>query len=445
MLSVIVFSGCSKYVEYELPLQDEIKSLANDSASSAIPDNWWTSFNDRQLNQHIEKALDTNYSLAAAWERLNSAKAVASKSSASLYPNLNVVTSSIKEIDDVTTTDKHTFGVAAAYEIDLWGRLRAQTAAEDLRVQATEEAYRIAALTLSANISLTWMKLIEAHNQFALLQRQIITNTNTLNILKARFEAGQIRSEDILRQKLLNEGVLEERISIETEIDTLENQFALLCGELPQNQHYKVSKVLPSLTSIPYGRLSSKLVLRRPDIRKAYLEIEAIDHELASAVRDQYPQITLSASYISEAATAGNLFSSWITTLASGFVSPLFDGGLRAAKISQKKAERSELIAVYAEVVLQAFVEVENALIQEKRQVDRIENLHNRLNLARSAYEQVGLGYLNGISDFLSVLVSQYQLQTIERDLLQARRNLIEFRISLYRALAGGFKTPREN
>ena len=441
-LGLILISGpgCSVYRTYTLPLEDEIKAIEGDTRMPDSQDPWWESFGDDQLNRHIATALDRNFSLTAAWERLTAAKAVARKTASSLYPSLNASGGLDREIDRGEKTDQLTFGAAASYEVDLWGRIRSQTDAEALRVQASEEAFRTAALSLSADIAVTWMRLIEAYSQHALLERQLRTNDNTLEILKARFATGLVRSEDILRQQLLNREIEEEKIIVETEMKTLEHQISLLRGELPLNKTYRVSRALPVLTPVP--SLSSGSVTRRPDIRKAYFDIRAADKDLAAAVRDQYPQLTLSASYISEAATPGNLFSNWITALAGAVVSPLFDGGRRQAEVSRREALRSELIALYGETVLQAFREVEDALINEKNQGRRIKNLEERLDLAGNSYDQVRLGYFSGANDFLSVLVARYQLQSVERDLLLARRNLVEYRISLYRALAGGFKTP---
>ena len=93
---------------------------------------------------------------------------------------------------------------------------------------------------------------------------------------------------------------------------------------------------------------------------------------------------------------------------------------------------------------MQAFREVEDALIREKKQQEKINNLENRLRLAQDTYEQIETGYFNGANEFISVLSAQDELQQTERNLLRAKRELIEFRISLYRALAGGFETPYE-
>ena len=436
-------TSCASYNKYELPLQEG--TSFTQSGSAYLENLWWLSLNDEELNTHIETALNNNFSLAATWDRLTAARALSARERANLYPDLDLDANARRTIDDDNTNEERfTFGPTASYEVDLWGEIRASNAAEYLRAEASEQAYRTAALTLSSNVAIVWVRLLETQHQQNLLQEQISTNQKALEVLRVRFGVGQIRSEDILRQQLLIERLKEEKISVEADMKLLEHQLAVLRGEPPQHKSFKTNERLPELPPLPDTGLSSDLIQRRPDIKEAFLQIQAADKDLAAAIRDQYPEITLSASYISEAARAGTLFSNWITTLAGGIVAPLFDGGERRAEVRRGEATRNEFINLYAQNVLVAFQEVEDALIQEDTQRRRISNLQSRVKLARDSYKQIRLGYFNGANEFISVLSAQDELQSTERDLLRARRDLIEFRIALYRALAGGFQTPRE-
>lgn len=440
IILVYICTGCASYSPYNLPLQEEQRFSYTGSAVQQ--DAWWQVLGDEKLDFHIQSALDGNFSLVAAWERLNAARALAQRESSDLYPNLDLNASASRNTED--DENLLSLGLAASYEIDLWGRIRSSAVAEELRAAASMEAYRTAALTLSGNIAITWVRLIEAQNQIDLLESQIETNEKVLEVLRARFGIGQGRSEDILRQQILIESIKEEKIGVEIDLETLRHQLAILKGELPQNKTYQLSTSLPILPELPDTGLSTDLINRRPDIRERLFEIEAADKDLVAAVRDQYPSLTLSASYASEATSASNLFSDWIATLAGGIITPVFDGEQRRAEVSRLEALRNERIQLYAQAILNAFGEVEDALIIEKKQDQRITNLENRFQMARDTLEQIRTGYFNGANQFISVLSSQTELQEIERDLLRAQRNLVETRISLYRALAGGFETPGE-
>lgn len=444
-LVLFLCTSCASHQKLNLPLESQNIAFSK-SGENTLQERWWKNLKDDQLNEHIKTALSNNFDLLAAWERINAARAISRREAASLYPSLNLDADANRVInEDGDQESAFSLGPVASYEVDLWGKIRALNAAEDIRALAVKEDYHSAALTLSGNIAITWVRLIEAHKQRSLLERQIATNHKVLEVLKARFGIGQIRSEDILRQKLLIEAIEEDKIDIELAIKTLEHQLAVLRGEAPQDKNFAPSQTLPDIPALPQTGLPSDLITRRPDVRSALLKVQAADKDLAVAVRDQYPSLTLSASYISEAASAGRLFTDWITSLAGGLIAPLIDGGRRKAEILRNEAAREELLNLYGQTVLEAFQDVEDSLIREEKQKERIQNLEARLKLAQDTYEQLELGYLNGASEFISLLSAQTELQEIERDLLVAQRILIEFRIALYRALAGGFETQREN
>lgn len=444
-LSIVALglSSCASHLPYEIP-QAEPKAFSK-SGTETLQSKWWLALSDAHLNIHITKALENNYSLEAVWQKLQEAQALTRREASELYPDIDIEATSSRIIGgDRRDKDQFSIGPAASYEVDLWGRIRTNSNAESLRARAQEQNYRIAALTLSADIALVWIRLIEAKNQLVLINSQLTTNEKSLTALEARFGAGQIRSEDILRQKLLIETLQDEKIQQERLFRVLQHQLAVLRGETPQGQIYEVVATLPDLPDLPKTGLPAELVDRRPDIRAARLEIEAADKDLAVAIRDQYPQINLSASYISEAARAGDVFGSWITSLAAGLVAPVFDGLERKSEIERQEARRAELINQYAQTVLEAFQEVEDALIQEVKQRQRINNLQERVKLARDAYNQIEIGYINGASSFLSLLSAQTEYQETERDLISAQSNLLEIRIGLYRALSGGFETSHD-
>ena len=444
VIVLLVCTACTTTQDINLPQQNAPEFST--SGTAALEDEWWVSFEDERLSSHIQKGLENNFSLAAAWDRVRAAKALARRESADLYPDLNLGTSADREFDDdAQDSSTFEFGPEASYEVDLWGRIRAISDAETLRAQATREDYRTAALILSGDIAITWYRLIEAHAQLDLLNRQIDTNEKVLEVLRARFGAGQVRSQDILRQQLLIEAIREDVIAFESRIDVLEHQLAVYQGLAPQSAKYTNKRDLPTLPKRPDAGIPANLIQRRPDIRRAYYNIQAADKDLAAAIRDRYPSLLLSASYLSETATAANLFSTWIATIAGSLIAPIIDGGERRAEVERSKAVKSELVNQYGQEVLEAFEEVENALIREKKQIERIDNLDNRLAIAKDTFDQIQTGYFNGANEYIAVLSALNEMQQIERNLLLAKRNLIEFRIALYRSLAGSFETPHEN
>ena len=173
-------------------------------------------------------------------------------------------------------------------------------------------------------------------------------------------------------------------------------------------------------------------------------ELKAADRDLAAAISNQYPRLTLSVSASTAASTAQDLFQSWAYAFAGDLLAPIFRGGALRAEVDRTEAVRTQRLYQYGQTILTAFQEVEDALIREKKQRERIQQLERQVELAQQAYEQLRTQYFNGAADYLDVLTALDEVQQLRRDRLAAERTLVEDRIALYRALAGSFETERE-
>lgn len=402
---------------------------------------WWTTFDDPELNRLVERAIADNFDLASAWERLREARAVARRAGADLYPELDAEADA-ESTRRVPGADNETLGLglSAGYEVDLWGRIDSQVDAARLRAEATRADYRTALVSLTAEIARTWYRLREARAQIALIRSQETVNEQALESLETRFTSGQGRSADILRQRQLVESTREERISAESELRVLEHQLAVLLGETPQDATLAetAEPTLPDPPPLPDTGLPAELVRDRTDIRAAHLRLRAADEELAAAAANRLPRLTLAASLDTTESDARELFDDWVRTLAANLVAPIIDGGRRRAEVERTGAVRRRRLNEYAQTVLTAFREVEDALVREAKQRERIENLVRQVELSEKTTGRIRSEFINGVGDFLDLLTARTDTQQLQRELLTARRNRIEFRIALHRALASG-------
>jgi NodT family efflux transporter outer membrane factor (OMF) lipoprotein len=445
LCATLALAGCAVgRAPVDLPLR-EVEPFRGDGRA-VMPDRWWTAFGDAALDREIARALDDNFSLLVAWERLREAEAIARRTRSDRRPELDAVAGG-SYVDDGFTNEDDTVvdaGLEASWEIDLWGRIGALAEADALRVSAGLEDYRDAALSLSAEVATTWYRLGEAWLQQEVLDEQIETNETVLELLRVRFGAGQIRSADVLRQQTLVEATRAQRIDNLARIAVLRHRLALLQGRPPQEAPDETDARLAELPPLPATGLPADLVRRRPDVRAAQLRVQAADRETAAALAARYPRLTLSGSVKTSDVGARDLFLDWITGLAAGLVAPLIDGGERRAEVERARAVARQRLAEYGDVVLASFLEVEDALANERLQREKLDNLDARVELARKTYQQLRIQYLNGVIDYLGVLAALATEQELVRDRLAARLELLEFRIALYRALAGGFETARE-
>lgn len=424
----------------------ELPPAFSDSGEVIAPDRWWTAFDDSNLSDQIEQALGGNYSLAAAQQRVNAARALSRREASDLFGDLNGVVGLSSTYGPGRDRGALEWGLDGSYPIDLWGEIESRVQAQRLRAVSTDLNYRAVALDLTAEIARTWFSLIEAHAQVQLLDNQIETNRTGLDIQGSRFELGLIRIADVLRQQQLLESTLEQAVVAKARIEVLEHQLAVLLGQMPQTASFETGAELPQLPPIPQTGLPVELLQRRPDVRRDFVAFQSADHDLASAISDQYPRLNLSGSLLNVAESPETVLRDWFVSIGGQLVAPLLDGGQRRAEVDRASAVVCELFNQYAQTMLLAFGEVEDSLAQEKYQLERIEHLQKQVELAGKASDQLREQYLIGDAEYLDVLSAITGQQSLQRRTLSAQLDLILIRITLYRALAGDFDLrPQRN
>ena len=442
----LLLSSCTpRLAPQEAPIQDPDDFSATGTVS--LPDDWWQSFEDPVLDSLVQQGLQENLFLAGNWQQYKAALAVIKRERSFLFPVVDAIAGIDKNTPQGRFSEDFQLQTVfvASYEVDLWGRVRAGIQAEKYNAEAVLRDYQAAAMTISAEISNTWYQLLTARRQLELINRQIQTNEDIVKLIRARFAGGQIRAVDILRQEQLLESTRDQKIFYETNLEILENRLAVLLGRPPQNIESFTSGELPNLPPLPKAGLPLELIRRRPDLQQAYNLVLAADRELAVAIRSKFPVLSIEAQGRFNAAEISNLFDNWTYSLAGNLIAPIIYGGRLSAEVDRAEAVKNQRLFEYGQAVLTAFEEVENALFQEYKQIERLEVLERRLDLSSKTSKQLRIEFLNGLSPYLDVLLALDEQQQLEREILEARQDLLEIRIGLYRALAGAFDTPEES
>jgi outer membrane protein TolC len=290
-------------------------------------------------------------------------------------------------------------GLSAEYEVDLWGRIRSEADAARLRAQAGREAYHTAAVSLFA---------------------------------------------DVIRQDQLLESTREQAHIAKSAIGVFNHQLAVLLGRSFEKNAGCQSSSLPGLPSLPETDVPSQLLSRRPDVREARRRLQAADKDLAAAQISRYPRLGITATASTTDQDPSELFSDWLRSVAANLVIPIVIGGRLRAEADAAEAVKYQRLYEYGQIVVEAFQEVEDALVQEEKQKDRVRSLRRQLDLAQQARRRLTDRYFNGAGNYIDVLSALTDEQQLRRDLLGARQQLLEYRVALYRALAGGFETRQE-
>jgi NodT family efflux transporter outer membrane factor (OMF) lipoprotein len=421
------------------------------SGEAAPVERWWTELDDPALNGLVDAALGRNFDLLSAWDRLAQAAAVARREGAPLFPTIDLettttrteITQSAQQGSGVGGRNDTRIGLAASYEIDLWGRVRATRDAARLDTDASYYDLQAAAMTLAAEVARTWYELVEQRRLLDIAAEQLRTNERVLELITLRFRRGQVLAADVLRQRQLVEATRGERLLIEARAGVLEHQLAILTGQTPQAAALPGDRELRALPPLPETGVAAEVVDGRPDVRQAFANLLAADRRLAAAKADRYPRLTLSGSASLAAEDLRDLLDNWIASVAAGVVQPLIDGGRRSAEVDRTEALVSERWHQYGQTILVSLQEVEDALVQEEQQRLRNLSLEKQLEIAQSVVERVRDQYLYGSINYLDVLQALSSQQELQRSRTTAQRQLLGYRIDLYRAIGGGLDLER--
>ena len=445
----LILAGCTAYepqVRQDAPLNiPQHYSLYFESDPG--PDHWWEAFGSTELNLLVEEALSNNFDIQTAWARLKQADAVARQAGASLMPSLNYSADGEKSwLQAKTSSDSGTnrseedlwrLGLAASYEVDLWGKLKAQREAEGFNFQAAREDLDTAAVTVAAAVVQAWIDIMATRDRISILHKQIKINTTLLELQKLRFANGQAKALDVAQQRQALAAAKSEFPLLQLGESQLLNSLALLLGRGSASGLSIEQSVLPELVALPATGLPADLLASRPDVRAAGLRLQSADWEVSAARADRLPSINLSAQAAFSSGGLDVFFSNWIASLAAGITGPLFDAGRRKAEVMRTRAVVEERLAGYAQTVAEAIREVEDSLVTEVRQEEYIYLLEDQLKAARLTLKNAQIQYQNGQSDYLSYLVAWTSVQGLELQIIGERAALVKNRVTLYRALGG--------
>jgi outer membrane protein TolC len=215
-------------------------------------------------------------------------------------------------------------------------------------------------------------------------------------------------------------------------------------GKSPHEKLDAEFSSFPKMPNLPQTGVPADLINRRPDVQASFARLKASDRELAAAISSQYPRLTLNTNLAFRTNNFSNLLDSWAYSLAGNLLAPLFYGGRFRAEVDRTTAVKEQQLYEYGQVVLGAFRDVEDAIVQENNQRETVESIERQVELAENVSKQLRARYFNGMTNYLDVLTALNDVQQLKRDLIVAKRDLLLTRISLYRALAGSFETNRQ-
>ena len=454
-LSMSLLAGCAGWRGVRTPEAPPAPRVYLHAAYTGVTSEapWWPAFEDTTLNRIMTVAFAKNLTLEAAVARLEQFRAGRRIARATLFPALSaqLEVSESDNLGDPPVTpvlpmnsmspSQANVVLTAAYEMDIWGKLAAGRAAAHAIARAGAEELRALALTLAAQVARTYYRSAELRLQRDLLAQTIALYEDSHALVVARYQRGIAPSLDVYQAETNLAGARAQLALTESALATAEQSLALLLGRYPQTGWLPERVNLPAqLPAIPAG-LPSALVQRRPDVRASHWRLIAADRQAAQAVAERLPAFALTGLISGASDDLGGALDpdNMIWKAIAGAMLPVFEGGRRKAASDQAEAVWQEQLALYKQSLLTAFRDVEEALSQSMRQRDYADQLAFQMQAAQATLRLATDRYLQGVSDYLPVMMAQTTYFNVRRSELAARRGLIDTHIALATALGGGW------
>jgi NodT family efflux transporter outer membrane factor (OMF) lipoprotein len=451
LLIAMMLSGCALHKEQDVsPSVGVPETYLGETLEGEPIERWWESFHDPDLNALLDVAFKNNLDLKEAFARLEQMRAVTRISFSRQLPGVSADYQATKEktpgFFGDNEGDSYRLSATASYEVDLWGKYYESTMAAKLDFNAAEEDVLALYLSLSAQISDFYYLALEQKEQINLTKKTIESMEDTLQRVERRYRSGLISALDVYqaRQNLAAARAL--LPVYEANLATAENALSVLLGNYPEGDISGAVVTLPTLVETFPSGIPSALLSNRPDVQSAFLKVKASDARIAAAIADFFPSINLIGTYgeSSTVFSTGDIVGTfWKIVL--DISAPLFDGGRRWAEVDRNRALFDERLASYQKSVLNAFKDVEDALVKNRATEQRILWLEARVKATESALRVSLDRYMQGLSDYLPVLTAYTSHFNAQSQLLAERRQLVSDRISLARALGGNWMTDEYN
>src|SRR5271154_888 len=451
----LLTAGCAVGPNYHRPavqtpsvyrdLRESPEAQAQAASFADTP--WWQVFQDPQLQELIRTALKENYDLQLATERINAARAQVAITRSNLFPQVQGNASFTGGKDPSTQAKYNILGLTAdaAFQLDLFGRLRRATEASRAELLATQDAQQTVTLTLVSDVASDYFQLLDLDLQLRITEDTVKTQQESVKLTQLRLDHGVATKLDVLQAEQVLDTANAQIPDLQRQIAQEEDAISILLGHYPEGVRRGLPLAQqPVPPEVPPG-IPSTLLERRPDIREVEQELVAANAEIGVAKAAFFPQISLTGSgggAFGRSALFTGLMSSQtgIWSYGAQVTQPIFTGGALSGNLKLAESQHRQELIAYRQVIQLAFRDVSDALIgYQKLHEVRVAQEITVKDLQDSVSTSL-VRYRGGITTYLEVLDGQRSLFNAEVTLAQARGNEYQSLVQLYKALGGGWQ-----
>jgi multidrug efflux system outer membrane protein len=426
---------------------------------------WWSSFNDPTLTSLVRQSAAQNLDVRQAVLRIEEAQAQIAVVEGGLWPSLSANASWSRERLSTNTPNgaifglhfpglpptlvnpysQYQLGLGASWTLDLFGTERRAVEAAGAQMQAAVEGAHAVVLSMVSDVAATYIDLRGAQSRRDILERSLATQRDLLQLTRDRRDAGLTSDLDV-ENATAEVGTTQAEVPLaDREITADINELSQLMAKPPEALRAELGQtqpVPPVPPVVPIG-LPSDLARRRPDIREAEANLHAATAEIGVAISNYFPQLTLTAAggFQSEGLSRLVQAASRFASLGPAIELPIFEGGRLRATVRLQRVKAKEAAVVYAQTVLTALNQVEDALAAYGSDQARRASLQTAVTASRNARLLARERYRSGVASFIDVLDAERTEEQNEVALADATTAVSADLVQLYRALGGGWES----
>lgn len=447
-IAAALLAACTVGPDYVKPTPREPVAFARaEAGNTAMPapadDAFWTRFGDPQLTVLVEEALAANNDLRIALSRYDRANALLREAKFDYLPTITAHAEGRETRVGEQSLESYEANAQAAWELDLFGRVRRNVESNRADAQATANDLAALQVAIVGDVARSYFELRGLQERLRVARENAENQAETLHLVQARYDAGRGTEFDTSRASAQLEATRANVPALEAQVAVTQHRIAVLTGRTPDALIAELDTPadLPALPGRIDAGTPGELLRRRPDVAAAELRLHGSTARIGVATADLFPRFTLGGLLGSATTDAGALFDGGTNTsfVALGIDWSFLDAGRVRARIAAADADAEGALAAYRQSVLLALEDTENALVRHARA--RVEDGHreraavdsaNAARLARVRFEA-------GAADLFEVLDAERTQLQAQDAFADARTRTAVSVVALYRAMAGGW------
>ncbi|MGD9969132.1 MAG: efflux transporter outer membrane subunit [Sulfuricurvum sp.] len=448
----VLLGGCSFAPEVKVPTPELPERVVSDATTSSVDAAWWQRYDDPVLSGLIDEALHNSDDLKVSVAKLAEAEALLGLSESNRYPTLDAGASAGRQKTSGETLSPfggiaystYKLSANAAYEIDLWGRLKNLRESAYAQYRASAADRDTVRLSLICGVAEAYINLISINRQIVLIEEKKELYAEEYDYRKRQAQFGEIDPLIVEQARSLYANA---DVSLEGLVESrrlAQNALAMLIGRSPKamgEEGFAIRTGFPNLLPIP-TILPSEVLNRRPDIRSAEEMLRASNANIGAVKASYFPSISLTGNVGLESTQLGHLMqnSASFWGIGPSLTLPVLDFGRIDNQVKNAEAQREGYSLTYAKTVKNAFKEVYDSLHKIDASKRKIAAQEEALDAYRKVSDLARIRYESGYVDYLNLADARVNLLNAQQNAILLDAEMFINQITLYKALGGGWK-----